>query len=189
MGNIPNQEALKRFITIPAATNRALTSVAVRFRRTFLIENSTIGMTTPMINSAQKSRLYVPAVNSRPISSVISSSPNLRESNHLKSRGAASLIFQFDGRLRVLWKTQRLRIDPISTRAIPAASDEIRKNTGSSIEYHKGCRRGDMITNKVPNEDWCMDDKVTPAITNGMVSFLMTARSIFLCRDSPAVQG
>ena len=65
------------------------------------------------------------------------------------------------------------------TNEIPEANELTKKKMGNNMECHKGLRRGDIITNMVPKEDWCMVDRVTPAITIGTVYFLMVGRSHF----------
>ena len=60
---------------------------------------------------------------------------------------------------------------------MPAANELIRKKTGSIIDDQSGCRRGDMMMNIVPNEDWCIVESVTPAITIGTVKRLIVGSS------------
>src|SRR5579864_5545534 len=64
--------------------------------------------------------------------------------------------------------------------ANPTAIAEMKKNNGNNGLYHSGCNFSGMIKYKVPSEDWCNVERITPRITKG----IKAARTIFrgFCR-------
>ena len=58
--------------------------------------------------------------------------------------------------------------------ANPAAIEEIKKRKGNNGEYQNGCILSGITRNNEPKEDWCRVDRITPAITMGMIKNLIT---------------
>src|SRR5208337_1737647 len=52
--------------------------------------------------------------------------------------------------------------------ASPTQIAERKKRKGSSGVYQKGCNLFGTIRYKLPSEDWCRVESMTPAITSGM---------------------
>ena len=60
--------------------------------------------------------------------------------------------------------------------ASPTAIAEMKKNTGSSGLHQKACSLLGMMRYRVPSDDWCSVERITPRMTKTIIT-LRTALS------------
>ena len=72
------------------------------------------------------------------------------------------------GNSRCRPKCRELSDDSKIVIANPTAIADRKKKTGSSGLYQNGCSFSGRIRYRVPSEDWCSVDKMTPQITSGI---------------------
>ena len=66
-------------------------------------------------------------------------------------------------------RKRALRFDSTMVIPRPTATALMKKNTGSSGEYHSGFIFSGAIRNRVPRVDWCRVERHMPAMTSGSV--------------------
>src|ERR1035438_194057 len=62
--------------------------------------------------------------------------------------------------------------------ANPTAIADRKKNTGSSGLYQKGCSLLGMMRYNVPSEDWCSVERITPRMTNTIMTRRTTSNAL-----------